>query len=141
MNAVGGWSRYIDFYLYTMINAGFNERSKLYLATGLLTYGDTARYKNITGMLIELKLAKQITCKELLLDKNIIDSLEPEISAAVDLLVMLESETFVGLEPSTFSFYIVQLRKLLGIDVSQSQLVQLRGVGTTSMFEEAAILA
>eukprot|EP01024_Parvocaulis_polyphysoides_P030102 TRINITY_DN2734_c2_g1_i1.p1 TRINITY_DN2734_c2_g1~~TRINITY_DN2734_c2_g1_i1.p1 ORF type:complete len:550 (-),score=34.20 TRINITY_DN2734_c2_g1_i1:2-1651(-) len=140
MTAVGGWSRYIDYYLYTMINVGFSERNGLFLATGLLTYGDTARYKNITGMLIELKLAKQISCKELLLDKNVVDGLEPEISAAVDLLVMLEAEIFVGLDPSTFSFYITQLRKLLGVDATKSHLVQLRGVGTTSLFEEAAVL-
>eukprot|EP01024_Parvocaulis_polyphysoides_P072150 TRINITY_DN906_c0_g1_i2.p1 TRINITY_DN906_c0_g1~~TRINITY_DN906_c0_g1_i2.p1 ORF type:complete len:212 (-),score=5.97 TRINITY_DN906_c0_g1_i2:151-762(-) len=141
MKAVGGWGNYIDMYITTMVKAGFNDRSGLYLATGLLTYQDNERYNNITRMLLDFKLAKEITCKEILLDEKVIRGLQPEISAAVDLLVLMESNIFVGLDPSTFSFYINEMRKLNGISEDKSHLVHMQNIGTDSLFQNAALLS
>ena len=64
--------------------------------------------------------------KEQLLEPSELSALHSEQRAAVDFLVLVHAEKFVGVQISSFSFWAVEHRKLHGIAAAADFLIQLR---------------
>ena len=64
--------------------------------------------------------------KEQLLEQPELTALHSEQRAAVDFLVLVHAEKFVGVQISSFSFWVVEYRKMHGIAVGRDLLIQLK---------------
>ena len=64
--------------------------------------------------------------KEQLLSTAELSALHSEQRAAVDFLVLVQAERFVGVQISSFSFFAVEHRKLQGIAPGRDHLIQLK---------------
>ena len=66
--------------------------------------------------------------KEQLLEAAELSALHSEQRAAVDFLVLVQAERFVGVQISSFSFFAVEYRKMHGIAPEHNHLIQLKNV-------------
>ena len=66
--------------------------------------------------------------KEELLDAAELSALHSEQKAAVDFLVLVQAESFVGVQISSFSFFAVEYRKMQGIPPEHNHLIKLKDV-------------
>ena len=66
--------------------------------------------------------------KEQLLSAAELSALHSEQKAAVDFLVLVQAESFVGVQISSFSFFAVEYRKMLGTPQEHNHLIQLKDV-------------
>lgn len=82
--------------------------------------------------------ASQIYYKELFLTDDELASLSADQRSIVDYLVLLTCERFVGLNSSTFSWWVREYRKLLGYDQHTSLFVPTPNIGTDLLFQGAA---
>ena len=139
--SMGGFEAYWGQFLQAMHTAGFQRTAPLYVATGLLSYAaghDTLA--KLTANLTAEGLCSQVTYKEQFLSSAELDSLHSEQKALVDLIVLANADSFVGFEPSTFSFFLTQYRVLQGLSPSSSVLVEGKIIGTNPLFEAAAVI-
>ena len=139
--SMGGVDVYWGEFLKAMRTGGFDQSSPVYIATGLLTYAaGHETLGRLTDNLTAEGLCDRITYKEQFLDAAELDALHSEQKALLDLLVLAKARTFVGFEPSTFSFFLSQYRVLQGLDPSRSVLVEGKIIGTNPLFEAAAVI-
>ena len=139
--SMGGVAVYWSEFLKAMRTAGFQKSAQVYIATGLLSYqGGHETLSNLTANLTAEGLCERVTFKEQFLDAAELDALHSEQKALVDLLVLANAHSFVGFEPSTFSFFLSQYRVLQGMDPSSSVLVEGKIIGTNPLFEAAAVV-
>lgn len=66
--------------------------------------------------------------KEQLLEAAELSALHSEQRAAVDFLVLVRAQRFVGVQISSFSFFAVEYRKMHGIAPERNLLIQLKDV-------------
>ena len=66
--------------------------------------------------------------KEQLLSAAELSALHSEQKAAVDFLVLVQAESFVGVQISSFSFFAAEYRKMLGTPPEHNHLIQLKDV-------------
>lgn len=64
--------------------------------------------------------------KEQLLEPTELSALHSEQKAAVDFLVLVHAEKFVGVQISSFSFFAVEFRKMHGIAPERDYLIKLK---------------
>ena len=139
---MGGEDVYWAEFLKAMRTAGFEKTHQMYVATGLLTYAaGFERLQNLTANLTAEGMCDRVTYKEQFLDESELAGLHSEQKGLIDLLVLAKASSFVGFEPSTFSFFLSQYRVLLGLDPSSSVLVEGEIIGTNPLFEAAAVVA
>ena len=139
--SMGGIELYWGEFLKAMHTASFRDGVQLYVATGLLSYAaGHATLKELTLNLTAEGLCDRVTFKEQFLTTAELDALHSEQKALVDLLVLARAHSFVGFEPSTFSFFLSQYRVLQGLDPASSVLVEGKVIGTNPLFEAAAVV-
>lgn len=85
-------------------------------------------------------LSSRVYYKEMFLSVAELAALSADQKSAVDYLVLLRSERFVGLNSSTYSWWVREYRKLLGYDERTSYFVATPHVGTDRLFNFAASL-
>eukprot|EP01024_Parvocaulis_polyphysoides_P057360 TRINITY_DN6097_c0_g1_i1.p2 TRINITY_DN6097_c0_g1~~TRINITY_DN6097_c0_g1_i1.p2 ORF type:complete len:145 (-),score=12.24 TRINITY_DN6097_c0_g1_i1:808-1242(-) len=139
MASTDGREGLIRMYTTKMQKQDFDATTILYLSSALLTYDAGKKtFADLSRTIIGQGLAKKVVSKEDFVPKQELAQFSPELQALVDLLVLLECKTFVGLSVSTFSFYIKEYRSILGKD--DSHLVTIPIIGTETMFNDAATL-
>lgn len=139
--SMGGVDAYWGEYLKAMETAGFDDKAPVYIATGLLSYeAGHATLNHFMANLTAEGLCNHVAFKEQILDSAELDALHSEQKALVDLLVLAKARSFVGFEPSTFSFFLSQYRVLQGLEPSSSVLVEGKIIGTNTLFEAAAVV-
>lgn len=139
---MGGEDVYWAQFLKAMRKAGFEKTRQLYVATGLLTYAaGFERLQELTANLTAEGLCDQVVYKEQFLSEAELSMLHSEQKGLIDLLVLAKANSFVGFEPSTFSFFLTQYRVLQGLEASSSVLVEGAIIGTNPLFEAAAVVA
>eukprot|EP01026_Neomeris_dumetosa_P053222 TRINITY_DN4750_c0_g1_i1.p2 TRINITY_DN4750_c0_g1~~TRINITY_DN4750_c0_g1_i1.p2 ORF type:complete len:124 (-),score=18.85 TRINITY_DN4750_c0_g1_i1:332-703(-) len=123
-----------------MRQLGFSNSTGTYLVTGLAQGQGQAQVQvgYFSSTVVGLELTGSVLTKEMILGQEVVKKLESEESEAIDLLVLLESELFVGLRQSLFSFYIAEYRKLQG---RKSDLIDLPQLGNTTLFQKGAVLS
>lgn len=112
------------------------QSTPVYLASGLLSYNDTGAMAHELSKLEPY--ASEVFYKELFLTPEELGSLSADQESAVDYLVLTNSERFVGLNGSTFSWWVREYRKLLGHDARTSLLVATPHLDTNRLFSRAA---
>eukprot|EP01026_Neomeris_dumetosa_P053225 TRINITY_DN4750_c0_g1_i4.p1 TRINITY_DN4750_c0_g1~~TRINITY_DN4750_c0_g1_i4.p1 ORF type:complete len:572 (-),score=35.73 TRINITY_DN4750_c0_g1_i4:258-1760(-) len=132
--------QYYDKYFQLMRQLGFSNSTGTYLVTGLAQGQGQAQVQvgYFSSTVVGLELTGSVLTKEMILGQEVVKKLESEESEAIDLLVLLESELFVGLRQSLFSFYIAEYRKLQG---RKSDLIDLPQLGNTTLFQKGAVLS
>ena len=125
-----------------MRSIGFDDVMPCYVATGLLTYaGGDETHNTVLDSLINEKLCSKVVYKEKYLTRDDLDQLHTEQKGLVDLLVILKAHKFVGVGTSTFSWFVREYRKIMGIPRDDSHLVSMTEVGTDALFAAAAVLS
>lgn len=107
---LGGRSNVMQAYLEEMKRAGFNQHTVVYIASGLLSYEADKVFNKFATDVVNAKLAKEVRWKEQYLSNEHKAELHSEQLAAIDYLLLLKSELFVGLEASTMSFLVREMR-------------------------------
>lgn len=139
--SMGGEDVYWAQFLKAMRKAGFERNHQLYVATGLLTYAaGFEKLQSLTANLTAEGLCDQVVYKEQFLSEAELSMLHSEQKGLIDLLVLAKANSFVGFEPSTFSFFLTQYRVLLGLEARSSVLVAGDIIGTNPLFEAAAVV-
>jgi hypothetical protein len=137
---LGGRAALWGGYLAAARAAGFDARTPLYVASGLLTYGASAEMDKVAAEIKKEGLASSIHYKEQHLTSADLAALNSEQKAAVDFLVLQRSRGFVGLGSSTFSFYLREHRALEGIPRNSTVLVDSSKIGTDDLFASAGVV-
>lgn len=112
------------------------QKVPVYLASGILSYNDTAAMQDLTQKLTPF--ASTIYYKELFLTDVELASMSADQRSVVDYLVLLTCERFVGINTSTYSWWVREYRKLMGYDTRTSLFVATPHVGTDLLFSSAA---
>eukprot|EP01025_Chloroclados_australasicus_P029867 TRINITY_DN2984_c1_g1_i1.p1 TRINITY_DN2984_c1_g1~~TRINITY_DN2984_c1_g1_i1.p1 ORF type:complete len:520 (-),score=-1.73 TRINITY_DN2984_c1_g1_i1:147-1706(-) len=131
------WQKYIQ----AMERASFNSTISIYVASGLLTYSSgQQQFKTKTREITNLGLSSKLLHKEQFLG-NKLNGLSSEQCALVDFLVLVESNFFVGISSSTFSFYVQEYRALIMKKArSTSVLLETQEIGTDDLFQKGGHL-
>lgn len=114
-----GWEAYVE----GMRNSGFNTSLPVYVASGLLTYNATERWRQLVERMRTLGLAAEVLHKEGLPGGEDLQDLHMEQVAVLDFLVLARAQRVVGLAASTFSTYLREYRALHGIPKATACLV------------------
>ena len=88
-----------------------------------------------------VQYASTIKHKELYLSLEELRGIGNEQSALIDLLVLRKSANLVGINVSTFSFYLAELRLIDGLPPRASQMLAASFIGTDELFYSCAIAA
>jgi hypothetical protein len=141
-DASSWWSRWGSVenlwaaYLQECKLAGLSKELPLYMASGLLTYCRICKQQTA------LRLApycSRLLSKYDMLTSNDISGLHSEQLAAIDFLVIAQSQLFVGNAKSTFSWHLREYRALHGISGKDSSwLLDAREPSWTQLLEKIA---
>ena len=88
-----------------------------------------------------VQYASTIKHKELYLSLEELRGIGNEQSALIDLLVLRKSANLVGINVSTFSFYLAELRLIDGLPPRATQMLAASFIGTDELFYSCAIAA
>ncbi|KAI7838016.1 hypothetical protein COHA_008197 [Chlorella ohadii] len=134
---MGGTQVVWSGYLKTMRAVGFNSSTRLYAASGMLTYGASDEMARVKNYLIRTGLCSEVHHKEQYIPQKELEALNSEQKALLDFLVLARADRFAGFGSSTFSFYLREYRALQGIARKSSGLVDASIIGTDSLFHSA----
>lgn len=123
MATYGGRQAYWRQYLQTVDAARFDGSAMIYLASGLLGYGDQAQLGSFVRALRSRGIRGEVVTKEMVLPAEDLNSLAVEQQAALDFAVMLSANHVVGVAWSTFSYLLRERRALEGRDPDSMALV------------------
>jgi hypothetical protein len=88
-----------------------------------------------------LQLASRVVYKEMYLSTAELATVSNEQSGLIDMLVMWKARKLVGINVSTFSFYLSELRLMDGLEPGDTQLLMASYIGTDELFYSCAIVA
>jgi len=134
---MGGKEVLLYNYMKAMDRAGFNQTYRVYLASGLLTYGATEELDNILATFRFYDLGGEFLFKEAFLLPEELDKLKSEQMALVDFLVLSKAEKFVGFDASSFSYFLREYRALEGRAKNTTRFANSQARGTVKLFKEA----
>lgn len=137
---MGGVGRMWHIYTETMLHAGFDAATPLYVATGLLTYGASSEWAYAQKVLLSKDLASRVLIKNQYVPDFELAALNTEQAALLDFLILARAARFVGFGSSTFSYYLTQHRRIRGHAPETSILVDIARIGTDAMFASAAVV-
>lgn len=126
------WSGYIS----TMRGVGFNSTTRIYVASGMLTYGASVEMDRTKNYLMHTGVCSRVHHKEQIIPQKELEGLNSEQKALLDFLVLAQGQRFAGFGSSTFSFYLREFRALHGTPRSTSALVDAAVIGTDKLFLE-----
>eukprot|EP00887_Chlorella_sp_A99_P002549 scaffold6.g2549.t1 len=124
-------------YIKTMRQVGFDNATRLYVASGMLTYGASVDMDRTIGYLKHVGVCSDVHHKERYIPQSEIEKLNSEQKALLDFIVLARSKRFVGFGSSTFSFYLREYRALHGISRKRAGLVDASIIGTDPLFHSA----
>ncbi|GAB4814797.1 hypothetical protein N2152v2_001843 [Parachlorella kessleri] len=135
---MGGKGQVWHEYVLTMRAAGYNTRTPLYVACGLLSYGAAGEWQETQDILLHRGIASSLHHKEEFLPEAELKELNSEQLALVDFLVLARATRLVGIGSSTFSYYLREYRALhYGLPKSTTVLVNASRIGTDKLFAAA----
>jgi hypothetical protein len=134
---MGGTQVVWSGYLKTMRALGFNHSTRLYAASGVLTYGDSDEMARVKNYLIRTGVCSEVHHKEQYILQKELEELNSEQKALLDFLVLARADRFAGFGSSTFSFYLREYRALRGEARKSSGLVDASIIGTDPLFRAA----
>ncbi|CAL5224081.1 g6707 [Coccomyxa viridis] len=127
-------------YKRAMAQGGFSAAWPLYIASGILTYGDKAGLQNVRANLGS-HFGSSFHYKELYLHKNTLAGLNAEQNALIDFLILIKCNKFVGFSPSTFSYFIREYRTLTGVQQDRSHLLKVPSINSEILFNATAVIS
>lgn len=109
-------AKLIEDYASVLQHFGFNASDPLYVSSGLYSYSSGRELWNTTieGFKSRGLLSVGLH-KEMYLSESQLESLSSEEVAAVDLMVLVDSQKFLGSSVSSFTFYVAQYRAGIGL--------------------------
>ncbi|KAL4423672.1 hypothetical protein ABPG75_000973 [Micractinium tetrahymenae] len=134
---MGGQQVVWQGYISTMRGVGFNSTTRIYVASGMLTYGASVEMDRTKNYLRHTGVCSEVHHKEQYIPQRELEALNSEQKALLDFLVLARSQRFAGFGSSTFSFYLREYRALYGIPRSTSGLVDASIIGTDPLFRAA----
>ncbi|EFN51509.1 hypothetical protein CHLNCDRAFT_140196 [Chlorella variabilis] len=127
-------------YISTMRSVGFNSTTRIYVASGMLTYGASVEMDRTKNYLMHTGVCSRVHHKEQYIPQKELEVLNSEQKALLDFLVLARAQRFAGFGSSTFSFYLREYRALHGIPRSTSALVDAHVIGTDNLFHTAGTI-
>lgn len=127
-------------YIKTMRSVGFDNATRLYVASGMLTYGASVDMDRTIGYLKHVGVCSEVHHKEKYIPQSEIEKLNSEQKALLDFIVLARAQRFVGFGSSTFSFYLREYRALQGISRKLAGLVDASIIGTDPLFHSAGTI-
>lgn len=127
-------------YIKTMRETHFNATERIYVASGLMTYGASVDMSRTVEYLKLMQVASEVHHKERYIPREELEMLNSEQKALLDFLVLARAHNFVGFGSSTFSFYLREYRALQGIPRRTSGLVDASIIGTDPLFHSAGTI-
>lgn len=134
---MGGQQVVWQGYISTMRSVGFNGTSRIYVASGMLTYGASVEMDRTKNYLMHTGVCSRVHHKEQYIPQRELEALNSEQKALLDFLVLARSNRFAGFGSSTFSYYLREYRALHGLDRKTSGLVDASIIGTDPLFRAA----
>ncbi|PSC70539.1 alternative oxidase [Micractinium conductrix] len=134
---MGGQQVVWQGYISTMRGVGFNRSTRIYVASGMLTYGASVEMDRTKNYLTHTGVCSRVHHKEQYIPQEELETLNSEQKALLDFLVLARSQRFVGFGSSTFSFYLREYRTLHGMLRATSGLVDASIIGTDPLFHAA----
>ncbi|KAL4439928.1 hypothetical protein ABPG75_002929 [Micractinium tetrahymenae] len=101
-------------FVESMCSLGFNASTPLYVASGLMSYTDSARMQHFRELLTGAGVCSRVVVKEDVLKPSELAGLHSEQLALIDLLVLSRAQKMVGTKRSAFSYMARELRLLRG---------------------------
>lgn len=108
----------LDPYLISMRKAGFNATDLVYAASGVFTFWNATELESMEARIRGEGLMAAMVHKETLVPPSLLQEFNLEQQALLDLLVISQSQVFVGHPYSTLTCYVRELRALWGIPKS-----------------------
>lgn len=127
-------------YIKTMTSVGMDSSTRLYVASGMLTYGASTDMDRTINYLRHMGVCSEVHHKERYIPQEELEALNSEQKALLDFIVLARGKRFVGFGSSTFSFFLREFRALHGISRSTSGLVDASVIGTDPLFHSAGTI-
>lgn len=127
-------------YIKTMSAVGMDNSTRLYVASGMLTYGASVEMDRTINYLQHMGVCSEVHHKERYIPQEELEALNSEQKALLDFIVLARAKQFVGFGSSTFSFFLREYRALHGISRSSSGLVDASVIGTDPLFHSAGTI-
>lgn len=121
---VGGEEFFWETHFEAMTNATFTTEQPLYVASGIFDDVISDSNQRWVEKLSE-QHASHVFHKSDFIGARVLGKLHSEQKAAVDFLVLIKSQGFTGFATSTFSIFVDQYRKLLGMETSRTVFVHI----------------